>query len=130
MRIYLDTCICIYVVERHAAYASVIEAQLARRVADEVCYSPLVRMECLVKPYKTNDNTLLRLYEVFLGAHRMLDLTRTVFDEAAQLRAQHAKLKTPDAIHLAVAQHYGCTGFWTNDNRLDHIAPGLIKKVV
>ena len=130
MKIYLDTCICIYVVERHAAYASVVEAQLARHVADEMCYSPLVRMECLVKPYKINDNTLLQLYETFLSAHRMLDLTQAVFDEAANLRARHAKLKTPDAIHLAAAQHYDCTEFWTNDNRLDDIAPGLIKRVV
>ncbi|WP_279308295.1 MULTISPECIES: type II toxin-antitoxin system VapC family toxin [Cyanophyceae] len=36
---------------------------------------------------------------------------------AAELRSRHG-LKTPDALHLAVAHHYDCTELWTNDDRL------------
>jgi predicted nucleic acid-binding protein len=59
----------------------------------------------------------------------MLDLPPAIFDEAARLRAAHKSLKTPDAIHLATVLQHGCTEFWTNDDRLNTIAPGLVRKV-
>ena len=48
-----------------------------------------------------------------------------VFDQAAQLRASHPKLKTPDALHLATALHHGCAEFWTNDLELAKIPVAL-----
>lgn len=130
MKIYLDTCIVIYFVERHAAYASIIESSFVEHAADIFCCSSLVRLECLVKPYQTNDGELLKLYEAFLKGPRMLDLTLDVCDEAARLRAAHQSLKTPDALHLAAALRDGCTEFWTNDHRLDTVAPQITKNVV
>ncbi|MEO6724680.1 MAG: type II toxin-antitoxin system VapC family toxin [Blastocatellia bacterium] len=129
-RIYLDTCIVIYVVERHPLYTAMVEARLQSLAPNDLCYSPLVRMECLVKPFKDQDASLLQLYESFLGAQQMLDLPRVIFDAGARLRAAHPRLKTPDAIHLAAAVHHGCTEFWTNDDRLNAIAPGLAMKVI
>ena len=129
MSVYLDTCIVIYLVERHPLYCAPIEALMQKAGAMDFCYSPLVRLECLVMPFRTNDAALLNLYEVFLGAQRRLDLPPAVFDEAARLRATHRSLKTPDAIHLAAALHYACNEFWTNDGRLSTVAPGLAVKV-
>ena len=127
--IYLDSCIVIYVVERHPLYASTIEARMQSLTAGSLCFSPLVQMECLIKPYRDQDMNLLRLYEKFLGAQQMLDLPAAIFESAAKLRAAHSRLKTPDAIHLATAQHHGCQEFWTNDDRLTLIAPNLAKRV-
>lgn len=129
-RIYLDTCIVIYVVERHPIYSAMVESRIQSIAPKELCYTPLVRMECLVKPFKHQDQNLLQLYESFLGAQKMLDLPLTIFDAAAKLRANHSKLKTPDAIHLAAAVHHGCAEFWTNDDRLNTITPGLAMKVI
>jgi uncharacterized protein len=60
----------------------------------------------------------------------VLPIEREVFRRAAQLRADFAGLKTPDAIHLATALHYGSDEFWTNDNRLNHIAPVIVKNIL
>ena len=129
MSIYLDTCIVIYVVERHPLYSAAIEARMQAATKTTFCYSPLVRLECLVMPYRTNDAALLALYEAFLNTQTQLALPPAIFDEAARLRALHKGLKTPDAIHLATALHYGCAEFWTNDGRLNVIAPNLARKV-
>jgi predicted nucleic acid-binding protein len=80
-------------------------------------------------PFRTNDTALLKLYEAFLGAQRLLDLPPVVFDEAARLRAMHQSLKTPDAIHLAAARYHGCVELWTNDGRLNAVVPGMARKV-
>jgi len=93
MSIYLDTCIVIYVVERHPLYSASIETLMRDAGAVDFCYSPLVRLECLVMPFRTNDTALLKLYEAFLGAQRLLELPSAVFDEAARLRAAHQSLK-------------------------------------
>lgn len=130
-KIYLDACIVIYFVEKHSAYAGTIEALINELTANDVlCYSPLVRMECLVKPLRTNDTTLKGHYESFFGAQEKLEITAERFDEAAQLRADFSSLKTPDALHLATAQHHNCDEFWTNDNRLNSVAPSLAKNVL
>jgi len=130
MSIYLDTCIVIYVVERHPLYSASIETLMRNAGAVDFCYTPLVRLECLVMPFRTNDTALLKLYEAFLGAQRLLDLPSVVFDEAARLRDAHQSLKTPDAIHLAAARHHGCAELWTNDGRLNSIAQGMAIKVI
>jgi len=47
-----------------------------------------------------------------------------VYDGAAELRARYG-LRTPDALHLACAQHHGCQALWTNDDRLARASHGL-----
>lgn len=42
-RIYLDSCIVIYVVERHPQHATIIETRLQTVVTSDLCCSPLVR---------------------------------------------------------------------------------------
>lgn len=54
---------------------------------------------------------------------------RVVAHRTAQVWALHMGLQTPDALHLATAQHYGCSEFWTNDNRLQKVAPLLARNV-
>jgi predicted nucleic acid-binding protein len=120
---YLDSCIVIYLVERHPRYSTAIETRMQTLTSAKFCCSPLVRLECLVMPYRTNNIVLLGLYETFLNAQTQLDLWPAIFDKAARLRATYKSLKTPDAIHLAAAVHNGCAEFWTNDDRLKLVAP-------
>ena len=130
-KIYLDACIVIYFVEKHPDFAVKIEALINKLGGnDMLCYSPLTRLECLVKPLRTNDKVLKGHFESFFEAQEMLEITADVFDEAAQLRADFNALKTPDAIHLATALHYQCDEFWTNDNRLDSVARSMVKNVL
>jgi len=129
-RIYLYACIIIYIVEKHLIYSSRIENLMNALPSAEVCYSPLARLECLVMPFRTKDLQLQKLYEAFFNAQKTLIIQPTVFDEAAKLRADFTGLKTPDALHLATAIHHNCDEFWTNDNRLDKVAPNLVKSVL
>ena len=128
-RLYLDACIVIYYVERHPVYANGIDILLKNALSAEICYSPLTRLECLVKPLRSRDMPLQQLYQQFFAPQRFLSITPAIFDRAARLRADNLGLKTPDALHLATALHYGCAEFWTNDERLNKIAPHLSRNV-
>jgi uncharacterized protein len=103
MLLYLDTCIVIYLVEEHHVYSPVIEAALADTTAD-LCFSPLVELECLVLPLKHSHTLLLDKYRRFFAVNKRLGIPHEVFLEAAALRARHG-LRTPDALHMATALH-------------------------
>lgn len=130
IKIYLDTCIVIYLVEKHPLFSGKIEALIGNLSDSVLCFSPLVRLESLVIPFRTNDLELEKLYETFFAAQNLLTLPTEVFDQAARLRADFTSLKTPDALHLAAASHHDCDEFWTNDNRLDKVAPNLVKNIL
>jgi predicted nucleic acid-binding protein len=53
-------------------------------------------------------------------------MDRAVFDLATELRVRYG-IKTPDALHLAVALHAACEELWTNDRRLASAAEGRIR---
>lgn len=129
-KIYLDSCIAIYVVEAHPLYASKVTAELNALQAAQICYSPLVRLECLVKPLQAQNQPLQNLYSQFWSSQQNLSLVDDIFIRAAQIRADFPSVKTPDAIHLATALHYGCDEFWTNDDRLTKVAPALAKNIL
>ncbi len=117
--IYLDVCIIIYIVEKHLVYSSRIEKLMSDLPSATFCNSPLARLECLVMPFRTKDLQLQKLYEAFFNAQTLLTIPPTVFDQAAKLRADFTGIKTPDALHLAIAVYHDCDEFWINDNRLE-----------
>ncbi len=53
--IYLDSCIVIYLVERHPIFAPVIKKALVETGDIILSVSPLVRLEVLVKPRRETD---------------------------------------------------------------------------
>lgn len=128
-RPYVDTCLFIYWVERAGPVAESAVRWLESQGNATMCVSPLVRMEVLVKPMQRGDQTLIQSYEELLARQEWLPATDEIFSRALGLRAQHG-LKTPDALHLAIAQHYGCTEFWTNDDRLKAAAGALAVNVL
>ena len=73
-------------------------------------------METLVKPLREGDTVLERLFRDLFDSSevRLIPTTRTLWEEAARLRAT-TNLRTPDALHAAAALRERCTLFVTND---------------
>lgn len=126
--IYVDSCLVIYAVENHPDKAATLRARMSTLPAGRLAVSPLVTLECLVKPLRLGDHALEKRYEAALREFVQLPLPEPVFVSAARLRARF-NLKTPDAIHLACAQLHECEQLWTNDNRLAQSAHGLAVNV-
>ena len=125
--IYLDSCLLVYAVEDDPVFGPTTKQRLAQAADTEdavLAISPLVRLECLVGPMKSGDRALRLRYERALSLLRLLDMPPAVYDGAAELRARYG-LRTPDALHLACAQHHGCQALWTNDDRLARASHGL-----
>ena len=127
--IYLDACLLIYAIESHPVWFNPVLEALASQPESQFAISPLVKMECLVKPIRLGDTTLQWRYEAGLAQFVQVAMTEAVFLQAAQLRARF-NLKTPDALHLACAQHHGCAALWTNDDRLAQAAHGLARNIL
>jgi len=127
-KIYLDSCIAIYLVEEHPAYFASIESKLAE-LEGIVCYSPLTELECLVLPLRLKRTDLLDKFSRFFSLSLKLEMPDTIYQEATRLRADFG-IKTPDALHLATARFHNCTEFWTNDGRLAGVANSIAVDVV
>lgn len=132
LHVYFDACVAIYLVEQNQTFAPLIRTRLTEQAQSHevvIQISALTEMECLVMPLRKRDQPLLDKFHRWFDEVDVLSVEQAVFRRAAQLRADFAGLKTPDAIHLATALHYGSEEFWTNDNRLSQIAPTLVKNV-
>ena len=127
--IYLDTCLLIYATERDPVFGERTLAALAAKPDARFAISPLVKLECLLKPIKNGDLVLQRHYEMAMAQLVQVSLPEQVFLAAAQLRARF-NLRTPDALHLACAQHHRCDALWTNDDRLADAGHGLARNVL
>ena len=130
MRVYVDSCIVIYLIEGEGGLSQWVRTALlpTRGEAPIACFSDLTRLECQVMPIRTGDAALLFRYQTFFLLREVgkISLDPEVFDLAAELRARH-HLKTPDSLHLAAALWGVCDEFWTNDHRLSSAAEGRIQ---
>jgi predicted nucleic acid-binding protein len=127
--IYLDACLVIYLIERHARWGEPVADAIARAEEARFGISPLVKCECLVGPIKRGDPVLQRAYTDLFEQFAPLDMPEAVYLQAAQLRG-HFGLRTPDALHLACAQHHRCDALWTNDDRLTQASHGLADNIL
>jgi predicted nucleic acid-binding protein len=116
MRIYLDSCVVIYLVEQPPAFFPVVVNWLPANPGD-LLSSELARLESLVIPVRTGNGPLVADLEDFFqsGVVQLGRLERPVLDRTIQIRASFPKIKTPDAIHLASAVELGCDIVLTND---------------
>jgi predicted nucleic acid-binding protein len=125
----LDTSLFIYLIEEHERFLPLVtpvfeEVAAGRR---QVVTSSLTLLEVLVVPYRAGNVALAERYEAILSRSRgvrLVDLGRAELRIAAQLRAVHPSLRTPDALQMAAALSAGCTAFVTNDRELPAV-PGL-----
>lgn len=126
--IYLDSCIAIYAIEDVGERGQCVRDRIAS-TDETLAVSPLVAHECLVGPYRARDLELRDHYLEFLDRLEHIALSLDVFLRAAELRA-HTGLRTPDALHLAAAQHAGCSELWTNDSRFAKASRGLAVSIL
>ncbi|MDN5928090.1 MAG: PIN domain-containing protein [Hyphomicrobiales bacterium] len=127
--IYLDACLVIYLVERHPSWGDAIAGKLAETADARFGISPLVKCECLVGPMKRGDPVLEQAYMELFERFLPFAMPEPIYLLAARLRARFG-LKTPDALHLACAQHHRCDALWTNDERLTRASHGLAVNIL
>ena len=132
-RIYLDSCIVIYLHEAEAEIQATIRDRLLPESIERpiLHISDLTRLVCRVHPLRLNDTALLADYDLFfsLPAISQIPLSTDVFDRATELRA-HYGITTPDAIHLAAAIAGECDQFWTNDHRLTKVEADIMLEIL
>jgi predicted nucleic acid-binding protein len=125
----LDTVVIIYFIEERQRYLPVLDpvfAAIDKRRLPAVA-SSLTLLEVLVVPYRAGNIPLSEQYEDVLTRSRglrMVDIGRAQLRAAAQLRALHAGLRTPDAIQISAALSGGCSVLLTNGRDLPAV-PGL-----
>src|SRR5262249_38326572 len=122
-------CLLIYLLEGHSAFGPRVRAALSDAGLHDIAISPLVELECLIKPMADGNLPLRRSYEEAFGALTILLMPEAVYLAAAELRARF-KTKTPDALHRACAQHHRCEALWTNDDRLARASRGLARNIL
>lgn len=115
--VYVDSSVWIIRVEGSKTYKQIINDSL-ETIADkgaEFCVSELVLLEVMVKLYKKKQPGLIRAYNKIFEQTRILKNYPDVFDNALQI-AQSENLKGMDAIHVSIADHYGCDCFISPDS--------------
>jgi predicted nucleic acid-binding protein len=123
----LDTACFIYFIKEHPRYLPKVEPIFAAVAAGRMhaVTSALTLLEVLVVPYRAGDHGLAGRYEQLLTRSRglrVVDLDRTQLRVAAQLRAVHTRLRTPDALQMAAALSARCGALITNDRELPAVA--------
>ncbi|MGK2860056.1 MAG: type II toxin-antitoxin system VapC family toxin [Thermoanaerobaculia bacterium] len=87
--------------------------------------SALTLLELFVVPLRSGNSTFASRYEQLLSRSRglqIVDIDREQLRAAAQLRAVHPTLRTPNAIQLVAAATHRCTAIVTNDRSMPDLA--------
>jgi predicted nucleic acid-binding protein len=125
----LDSAIFIYWIEEHSRFAPLLDPvfDAVDRGKLAAVTSALTLLEVLIVPYQAGNLALAESYESILARGRglrMVELDRGQLRVAAQLRAAHPSLRTPDALQIGAAMAEDCAALLTNDRQLPTI-PGL-----
>jgi len=119
---YVDSSVWITKFEGYYAYQNIVEKHLREleREGWTLCVSEVVLLEVLCKPNRQNKTTLTSLYNQFFTQIDVLSNYDGVFRDALRI-ASKENLHAIDAIHVAIATHYGCNRFVATDNHFKNI---------
>ncbi len=122
MRVFWDTNLFIYLIERHPVFLARVDSLYRehRQSGDEIITSALTLGELLAQPLRQGRTDLVKRYTELLTSSAVITLV--AFDQAAaeqyaSIRAQ-GSIRQPDAIQIACALANGAGAFITNDSRL------------
>lgn len=105
MRLYLDACSIIYLIEGAPVFQAAVIQRINQALASGglLLSSELSRLECRSKPMRENA-AVLGLYDSFFArpAVSLTPLSSEVVERATVLRSRY-NFKTPDALHVASA---------------------------
>ncbi|WP_158558825.1 type II toxin-antitoxin system VapC family toxin [Rhodoferax lacus] len=125
---FLDANALIYQTEGKEPFASQVRSALVglnlAYPGLQLSLSRLSWLECRVGPMKSNDTGLLQRYDSFFALPDLVwvELTQTVVELAAQIRATHG-LKTPDCLQAACCLQLGNDHvFVTGDGAFQRVA--------
>jgi predicted nucleic acid-binding protein len=118
-RVYVDTNVFIYFLERHDRYfESVVPFfQLFNNGLSIAYTGDAVVAETLYKPYQVNDTLRVSEFKEFFDNDEFITVlphTKKVFELAAELSPKRG-MKLIDALHYATAALAGCKFILTND---------------
>jgi predicted nucleic acid-binding protein len=121
----IDSAPLIYFVERHAEFSPVVRTAIERAEAGELelVTSTVTLTEVLTLPFQQQADAIAETYRaILLGSPytRIFSVDPEIAELAARLRANY-RIKTPDAIQLAVSIQAGCEAFLTNDRNLRRV---------
>ncbi len=119
-RVYVDTNIFIYFLDRHDRYFdSVVPFFQLFSDGLSVAYTgDAVVAETLYRPYQVNDTLRVSEFKEFFNNDEFITVlshTKKVFELAAELSPKRA-MKLIDALHYATAALAGCKFILTNDH--------------
>lgn len=122
---YLDSCIMIDAVMVDAPRADRVRTLIDQAFSEsELVISPLVDLECMVRPLRTGDKMFAEQVKSGLARFRHVTISDRAYELAAHIRAVHG-LKSVDALHCSIASITGCEAIWTFDNEILRAVPGF-----
>jgi predicted nucleic acid-binding protein len=121
-RVYVDTNIFIYFLERNANFFPMVAPILQSMSKQDFSgfTGEIAVAETMVGPYRTKNPVAISNTRDFFKTSSFLTILphdSAIFDHAAQLRASQ-KMRFIDAVHIATAIAAACTFFITNDTAL------------
>lgn len=133
MKVYLDSCIVIYLLENsgHLNHLVIEKLEQCREEGFGIALSDLVELECLVRPLRTGNLLQVQYLKEFFRkqAHAWCQIDRETFLLAADIRARQG-FKLGDSLHLAASVRNGCSLFLTNDKRLSSFTDIQVEALV
>ena len=114
--VLVDTAPIIYVLEGHREFARRFRPLFDRHAGGELRFAvtTVTVAEVLAGPATTGDEALIRRYRAVLESWQIVDLSISIAESAARLRAT-LKIKLPDAIQAASALAIGADALVTHD---------------
>ncbi|MBP6309188.1 MAG: type II toxin-antitoxin system VapC family toxin [Arenimonas sp.] len=118
-RVYIDTNIFIYFLERHEHYFDAVVPffQLFNAGLSLAYTGDAVVAEIMYKPYQSGDMERVNEFKAFFSNDEFITVlphTTKAFEMAAELSPKRG-MKLIDALHYATASLAGCTFILTND---------------
>ena len=89
--IYLDSCIVIYLVEKHPDYFDKLMRRIQENAKTRFVVSSLTALEVMVKPKKEQNHSLISRYQTFLDQFQVAGISDLVLIKAIDLSSVRFK---------------------------------------